>query len=284
MTRLVDGACIFLNRPGFATGPGCALHQVALARGRQPARAQARGLLAAAPATRGRGRRRRPRHLHHPPVGPTPLGGRRGGVPLVVHRVPRGVRRDPAGLRGDGARARGHGRPQDPPPPGRPTWTTARDDWATGSRSPIRPCAASPQGAALSPRSKPNPDPQSSSGIGLVRPRRRGQGPEDPVVLVLLGQAPRGVHVLGLGAALRAPLAGGHHRALQAPRLFEAPMASLLHDNSLLPAAAPCPKGPVLPLRAPPHRWSPSAGSRRPLGAGSAHAFRTRRPRWQEPF
>jgi hypothetical protein len=26
-TRLVDGACVFLNRPGFATGPGCALHQ-----------------------------------------------------------------------------------------------------------------------------------------------------------------------------------------------------------------------------------------------------------------
>lgn len=25
-TRLVDDACIFLNRPGFATGPGCALH------------------------------------------------------------------------------------------------------------------------------------------------------------------------------------------------------------------------------------------------------------------
>lgn len=25
-TRLVDDACIFLNRPGFAAGPGCALH------------------------------------------------------------------------------------------------------------------------------------------------------------------------------------------------------------------------------------------------------------------
>ena len=29
ITRLVDGACIFLNRPGFAAGPGCALHQAA---------------------------------------------------------------------------------------------------------------------------------------------------------------------------------------------------------------------------------------------------------------
>ena len=36
VTRVVDGACIFLNRPGFPTGPGCALHQVAAARGRNP--------------------------------------------------------------------------------------------------------------------------------------------------------------------------------------------------------------------------------------------------------
>ncbi len=36
MTRLVDGACIFLNRPGFAGGPGCALHRAALERGISP--------------------------------------------------------------------------------------------------------------------------------------------------------------------------------------------------------------------------------------------------------
>lgn len=36
VTRLVDGACIFLNRPGFPAGPGCALHQAALARGIPP--------------------------------------------------------------------------------------------------------------------------------------------------------------------------------------------------------------------------------------------------------
>ena len=29
-TRLVDDACIFLNRPGFPSGPGCALHLLAL--------------------------------------------------------------------------------------------------------------------------------------------------------------------------------------------------------------------------------------------------------------
>jgi hypothetical protein len=30
VTRLVDDACIFLNRPGFPGGPGCALHRAAL--------------------------------------------------------------------------------------------------------------------------------------------------------------------------------------------------------------------------------------------------------------
>jgi hypothetical protein len=33
-TRLVDDACIFLNRPGFPAGAGCALHLAAMASGR----------------------------------------------------------------------------------------------------------------------------------------------------------------------------------------------------------------------------------------------------------
>jgi hypothetical protein len=36
MTRMVDGACIFLNRPGFPGGAGCALHRAALERGEPP--------------------------------------------------------------------------------------------------------------------------------------------------------------------------------------------------------------------------------------------------------
>ena len=35
-TRVVDDACIFLNRPGFAGGQGCALHAMALRTGRHP--------------------------------------------------------------------------------------------------------------------------------------------------------------------------------------------------------------------------------------------------------
>ena len=35
-TRLVDGACIFLNRPGYRSGAGCALHRAALDAGVPP--------------------------------------------------------------------------------------------------------------------------------------------------------------------------------------------------------------------------------------------------------
>jgi hypothetical protein len=35
-TRRVDGACIFLNRPGFPGGEGCSLHTLALQEGREP--------------------------------------------------------------------------------------------------------------------------------------------------------------------------------------------------------------------------------------------------------
>ena len=36
VSRLVDGACVFLNRPGFPGGAGCALHRAALERGERP--------------------------------------------------------------------------------------------------------------------------------------------------------------------------------------------------------------------------------------------------------
>jgi hypothetical protein len=35
-TRVVDGACLFLNRPGHPGGAGCALHAMALRQGRHP--------------------------------------------------------------------------------------------------------------------------------------------------------------------------------------------------------------------------------------------------------
>jgi len=36
VTRMVQGACVFLNRPGFEGGAGCALHRAALAQGQRP--------------------------------------------------------------------------------------------------------------------------------------------------------------------------------------------------------------------------------------------------------
>ncbi|MFQ5557806.1 MAG: hypothetical protein ACE5GB_09930 [Acidimicrobiales bacterium] len=36
VTRTVDDACVFLNRPGHPTGAGCVLHQAAEARGERP--------------------------------------------------------------------------------------------------------------------------------------------------------------------------------------------------------------------------------------------------------
>lgn len=35
-TRMFDGACVFLNRPGFPGGTGCSLHRMALRVGRHP--------------------------------------------------------------------------------------------------------------------------------------------------------------------------------------------------------------------------------------------------------
>ncbi|MCU0265510.1 MAG: hypothetical protein MUC45_05230 [Actinomycetia bacterium] len=39
-TRVVEGACVFLNRPGFPGGEGCALHAQALREGRLPLEAK----------------------------------------------------------------------------------------------------------------------------------------------------------------------------------------------------------------------------------------------------
>jgi len=35
-TRIIDGACVFFNRPGFSGGTGCALHLEAIASGESP--------------------------------------------------------------------------------------------------------------------------------------------------------------------------------------------------------------------------------------------------------
>jgi hypothetical protein len=88
VSRQADGACIFLNRPGFANGPGCALP-----------RPQAQRLLAAPPPSRGRGGRGGARRVSDHPMGSQALGRGRRGVSLVVHRSTGSVRRPSLGLR-----------------------------------------------------------------------------------------------------------------------------------------------------------------------------------------
>ena len=95
-TRLVDGACIFLNRPGFATGPGCALHQLAERTGQhhsdvKPEVCWQLPLRNIEEYDEDAERRRRlpPAHRVRPPR----LGRGRRGVRVVVHRGAGGVRR-----------------------------------------------------------------------------------------------------------------------------------------------------------------------------------------------
>ena len=92
-TRLVDDACIFLNRPGFATGPGCALHVEAARRGVSHVELKPEVCwqlpLRREDETSPDGQR----DLGGAAVGPSPLGRGRRGVPLVVHGGPGGLRR-----------------------------------------------------------------------------------------------------------------------------------------------------------------------------------------------
>ena len=93
VTRLVDGACIFLNRPGFAGRAGLRAAPGRAEAGRAPAGPQAQRLLAAAAAPRGRRRGRRPRHVPVTQWDRRHWGEGGAGVPLVVHGGARGLRR-----------------------------------------------------------------------------------------------------------------------------------------------------------------------------------------------
>ena len=120
---------------------------------------------------------------------------------LVVHRVPRGLRRDATGLRGDGGGAHRDGGQRTYRRAGRLPADRASECPAA---SPSRRCAAAPSRAVRRPSAIAPRSVVQRIVLGVVV--RRRHRPEDPVVLVLLGQAPRGMDVLGLGTALRAPL------------------------------------------------------------------------------
>ena len=233
-TRLVDGACIFLNRPGFPAGPGLRPAQGGRGPGPQPRRVQARGVLAAPPPPGGRDGTRRAGHLGRPPVGPEPLGrGRRGvrtgGAPRTRRRssatspVYVSMRTELETMAGKKVYKRLGRLPR-------------RADVRPGRR---RPSCPTPPSAAEPPAPAPSDAvparPHSASGSSSAKELGLRRRAEDLVVVVLGGQAPRCVLIVRLRAALRAAPVGRRDRPLQAPRFFEAAMASLLHGNNSLP-------------------------------------------------
>ena len=98
-TKVVDGACIFLNRPGFDGGEGCALHIAALLADESPTAVEAVGVLATPHQGRLGGVPRRHRGRPVAGLGASRLGRRRRHDALVLHGGPRGVRRRSHGRR-----------------------------------------------------------------------------------------------------------------------------------------------------------------------------------------
>ena len=101
-TRKYKGACIFLNRPGFAGGIGCALHSKALKLGVEPLTMKP-DICWQLPIRRSQewvdaARRHADPADHHHRVRPARLGRGRRRPALVLHRRPRGARRRAAGV------------------------------------------------------------------------------------------------------------------------------------------------------------------------------------------
>ena len=108
-TAVHEGACIFLNRPGFEGGYGCALHSLALRKGKNPLETKPDVCWQLPDPTylpRRRAARRHGVHRgHHRGVRPPRLGPGRPRPGLVLHRQPRRPRRPGAALRHQRARA-----------------------------------------------------------------------------------------------------------------------------------------------------------------------------------
>ncbi len=234
VTRLVDDACIFLNRPGFEAGAGCAFHIAAARRGVN--------FMTLKPEVCWQLPLRREDEVdnddgHVTSVirqwEPTPLGQGRGAeFHWWCTESPEAFVEQEARLPRDAGR-------------NSPKWSAPRSTTASwpiwyakraapadegACRSPTRPCAggdgrngrsrrgrgcirrrdrpeAADRPVAVRRRSQAGDQSFSPSVVqrvvvGCVR--RRGHGAKDLVVLVLFRQAPRSVHVVGLRAALGA--------------------------------------------------------------------------------
>ena len=159
-TRVVDGACVFLNRTGFSGGAGCALHQLAERIGKQPLEVKP-DVCWQLPV------RRTFDHVERPDgtailvisitrVRPARVGRRRARPGLVLHRLDRRPRRPRAGL---SHRARHPDRAHGPSGVRACSRRTARRAWPPWPRrapSPPRPAPGSPA-TPSSPPFAPHP-------------------------------------------------------------------------------------------------------------------------------
>ena len=165
------------------------------------------------------------------PMGPAPLGRRRGGVSLVVHRgaAKRFTAASPSTSASAPSSSAMVGR-GDLWPPGRLSPGPPRHRNTAPPSGAAHPAPRSDRPLALTPRpgSDPRP-PWSGPGSGPAGVSGGRPGRSLLLLVVLHGQAPRRVIITGLCATLGAGLDDLLGRALQRTRLFEAPMPSLFH-------------------------------------------------------
>ena len=240
VTRLVDDACIFLNKPDFPGGVGCAFHIAAMNRGvdhmtlkpevcwqlplrREDAVDDDEGHVTSVIRQWDRrhwGKGGREFHwwcTESPEafVGTKPVYRemqpeltKMVGTKAYDHFVELVEERDRL-------RTKGVAVPH-------PAVRSRGGDERPGARSVVRGTSSRSARSAVQSFSG------SSSATALV-----GMEPEDAVVLVLLGQAPGRVDIVGLCPTLGTPPRRLRRRPLQTARFLEAPMASLFHENSL---------------------------------------------------
>ena len=169
-TRVVDGACIFLNRTGFAGGAGCALHLAAFDAGESPIDFKP-SVCWQLPIRWTGNRGRRNRGGHGPRVDQIGLGARGRVHGLVLHRGEPGLRRRDSPLSSHWAKS-------SKPSPA-PTCTPSSDDgWASDPNATIRrhglttarPMAAAPMVTAKYRRHcRTRPDRAGAAEAGPIR-------------------------------------------------------------------------------------------------------------------
>ena len=176
-TRLVDGACIFLNRPGHPGGAGCALHRAAIDGGVPPRKLKPDVCWQLPLRRRGRGLGRRARDELTRRMGASSLGSGRCALRLVVHRGTLGLLQARTRLPVASRRARRHGRQGGLRPAGHLPQSPGRKARAV----------AAVAGASHRPRARCQPELGVPGRLSLPGPRGVAVDPVVPPLLSMSG-------------------------------------------------------------------------------------------------